>query len=84
MFLAVVLIAGIAFDVGRDAIRHGQSSDILTSTQTIHQSCNGLNLLSCNALMISAQKSELGLYALVMGVVCVAGVALYLAVRPKV
>lgn len=81
MFLAVALIAGIAFDVGRDAIRQGQSSDVLTTTQHVTQSCTGLNVMSCNALLVSAQKSELGLYALVMGVVIIAATGLYLAIR---
>jgi hypothetical protein len=81
MFLAVALIGGIAFDVGRDAMRQGQSSDVLTTTQTVHQSCVGLNLLSCNALLVSTQKSEVGLYGLVMAVVIIAAIGLYLTVR---
>jgi p-aminobenzoyl-glutamate transporter AbgT len=80
MFLAVVLVAGIAFDVGRAAIPQ-TSSDVVTITQHVAQSCTGLNVLSCNALQVAANRTELGLYAAVMGAVVVAGIALWMTAR---
>jgi hypothetical protein len=81
MLLAVVLIGGVAFDVGREAMHPGESADVLTVSQRVSQDCVGLNILSCNALVLSVQKGEGGLYAVIVFIVALAGLALWLVVR---
>ena len=80
---AIVIVCGIAFDVGRDALRQQSSDDVLTVTQTAHTNCVGINLLSCNVVQVAAQKSEMSLFAACVLAVTIGGAILWLSARDE-